>query len=135
MVTPALTGLKEAKDLPFASSLCGACREVCPVKINIPHMLLRLRTRLTEGDSPAEHRAPFLERLLATGYSRLMSSPRLLSWVRRLGRLAQAPLASRGRLRRLPLPLFSRWTKSKDLPALAPKSFRQVWDEELSQGP
>jgi len=135
VVTPALTGLEGAKDLPFASSLCGACREVCPVKINIPHMLLRLRTRLTDGDDAGEHRAPFLERLLAGGYTRLMSSPGLLSWVRGLGRLAQAPLSSRGRLRRLPLPLLSRWTKSKDLPALAPKSFRQVWDEELSEGP
>ena len=132
VVTPALTGLTEAKDLPFASSLCGACREVCPVKINIPHMLLRLRTRLTDGDSPGERRAPFLERLLAAGYTRLMSSPGLLSSVRTLGRLALAPLASRGRLGRLPIPILSRWTKSKDLPALASRSFRQVWDEELS---
>ena len=132
VVTPALTGLTEAKDLPFASSLCGACREVCPVKINIPHMLLRLRTRLTDGDSPGERRAPFLERLLAAGYTRLMSSPGLLSWVRTLGRLALAPLASRGRLGRLPIPILSRWTKSKDLPALASRSFHQVWDEELS---
>ena len=133
VVTPALTGLEGAKDLPFASSLCGACREVCPVKINIPRMLLRLRTRLTEGDSSEERRAPFLERLMAGAYSRLMSSPKLLSSLRRLGRFAQAPLARGGRLRRLPLPIFSPWTKSKDLPALAPKPFRQIWDEELSQ--
>ena len=49
VVSPILTNLPDAKDLPYASSLCGACREVCPVKIDIPRMLLHLRSDLAEG--------------------------------------------------------------------------------------
>jgi L-lactate dehydrogenase complex protein LldF len=49
VVSPVLSGLKQASDLPFASSLCGACREVCPVRIDIPNMLLHLRNEVVEG--------------------------------------------------------------------------------------
>ena len=48
LVTPELTGIGQARELPFASSLCGACREVCPVKINIPDLLLHLRSEAQE---------------------------------------------------------------------------------------
>ena len=54
IVTPSLVGLGQAPDLPQASSLCGACREVCPVKINIPRMLLHLRHKSAEGPDPDE---------------------------------------------------------------------------------
>jgi len=48
LVTPQFTSLGQARELPFASSLCGACREVCPVKINIPDLLLHLRSEVQE---------------------------------------------------------------------------------------
>ncbi len=133
VVSPMLVGLKEAKDLPYASSLCGACREVCPVKINIPHMLLRLRTKLMESPSSEERKTTKWEKLLARGYGRLMSSPGMLSMVHKMGRLVQAPIARKGRIKGIMIPPLSHWTKDKDLPALPSRSFRQIWDQELSK--
>ena len=133
VVSPVLVGLKEAKDLPYASSLCGACREVCPVKINIPHMLLSLRTRLMESPSPGERKVTRWERLLAWGYYRLMSSPGMLSMVHKVGRLLQAPVARNGKIKRIRIPPFSHWTRDRDLPALPSRSFRQIWGQELSK--
>ena len=146
VVSPSLTGLKQAKDLPQASSLCGACREVCPVKINIPRMLLHLRKNLAEGPDPEEKAAGAGERFMARGYTRLMSSPRLLSLAHRMARFLQgplmmlpfSPLAKRdtntsSAIGRARLPLLSRWTRSKDLPLLPPRTFHEIWQEELSQ--
>ena len=133
VISPMMVGLKEAKDLPYASTLCGACREVCPVKINIPHMLLKLRTRLIESPIAGERKVTVWEKLLAWSYYRLMSSPALLSLVHRMGRLIQTPLARKGKIRNVPIPPFSHWTKDRDLPALPARSFHQIWDEELSR--
>ncbi|MBM3926750.1 MAG: iron-sulfur cluster-binding protein [SAR202 cluster bacterium] len=133
VVTPVLVGLDKAKDLPQASSLCGACRDVCPIKINIPHMLLRLRSHTAEGTPDIPSKAPFSEKFMSKAYLWLMSSPARLGSIRTLGRLAQAPLARRGRIRRVPLPPFSTWTRSRDLQPLAPKPFRQLWKERLSR--
>ena len=133
VISPVLVGLNRAKDLPYASTLCGACREVCPVKINIPHMLLTLRTRVTEGANAEDRKVTLLERLLAQGYRRLMSSPAMLSLAHRLGRLLQMPLIRRGKIVRVPVPPLSQWTKDRDLPALPPRSFREIWDRELSK--
>ena len=133
VISPVMVGLKEAKDLPHASSLCGACREVCPVKINIPHMLLKLRTQLAESPDAEERNVTFWERLLAWGYYRLMSSPRMVSAAHTLGRIAQVPVARKGTIKSVPIPPLSHWTKDRDLPALPARSFRQIWDRELSR--
>ena len=133
VVSPMMTGLKDAKDLPFASTLCGACREACPVKINIPHMLLKLRTNLTESPRRSERNVTMGEKLMARAYYAVMRSPAMLSLVRRVGRLVQVPVARRGKIRAVPLPPVSAWTKDRDLPALPPRSFRQIWDQELSR--
>ena len=61
--------------LPQASSLCGACREVCPIKINIPRMLLELRHRTAESEDPQENASPRSERFMAGMFARLMRSP------------------------------------------------------------
>jgi L-lactate dehydrogenase complex protein LldF len=135
IVSPALVGLKQAKDLPFASSLCGACREVCPIKINIPRMLLHLRHKLTESSDPAEKAVSRTESMLAKGYTRLMSNPSLLSLTDKLGRSLQKPLARGGKIERVPFPPLSRWTRARDLPALPPKTFREIWQQSLSREP
>src|SRR6476469_3300538 len=56
VITPQLIGLKKSSQLPYASSLCGACREVCPVKIDIPELLLHLRAEITENAPAAKGR-------------------------------------------------------------------------------
>jgi L-lactate dehydrogenase complex protein LldF len=133
VVTPMLVGLNRAKDLPNASSLCGACREACPVKINIPHMLLHLRHKLAESTDPGERSATDVESLLARGYTKLMSSPGLLSVTHKVGRNLQKLVAKEGKIQKIPLPLLSQWSKARDLPSLPPKSFHEVWQQELSQ--
>ena len=140
VVSPALTGLKEGKTLPQASSLCGACREACPVKINIPRMLLELRRRTAESEDPQQRASSSSERWLAGAYGRLMRSPARMARAAALGRIAQRLLPGRanpgghgrGWLRRAPLPLLSRWTRARDLPPLPPKSFREIWRDELA---
>jgi L-lactate dehydrogenase complex protein LldF len=132
VVTPKLVGLKRARDLSFASSLCGACREVCPVKINIPRMLLHLRQELIESPDPSVRSAPAWDSILARGYTAIMSHPALLAMTTRMLRLMQVPIARGGRIRKAPLAPLSRWTRSRDLPALPRRSFRQIWRQELS---
>ena len=134
VVSPALVGLKQAKDLPFASSLCGACREVCPVKINIPRMLLHQRHLLSESPDPTERSVSFSESLLARLFTSVMSKPVLLTTARKLVRLLERPWARNGTVRRAPLPPASRWTRQRDLPALPQRSFRDLWKKELTSG-
>jgi L-lactate dehydrogenase complex protein LldF len=137
VVSPVLVGLKQAPDLPYASSLCGACREACPIKINIPRMLLHLRRRLAEGRDPAERAAGMAESAAARSYAAIMERPALLAAARGVARLAQLPFVHKGTIKSMPLPPLSAWTGSRDLPALPPRTFRDIWDRELSreQGP
>jgi L-lactate dehydrogenase complex protein LldF len=127
IVSPMLTGLSDAKDLPYASSLCGACREACPVKINIPRMLLYLRKELSEGERyPRERSASMKEKLAMRGFRLSVSSPLMLGASRRVGRLLQWPLSRKGRIIGLPGPL-SGWTRYRSFPALASRPFRARW--------
>lgn len=132
IVSPTLVGLKEAKDLPHASSLCGACREVCPIKIDIPRMLLHLRHRLAESPQESENAATTGERQAAHAYSWLMSSPTALTAAAKVGRAVQKPFVSGGKVnKRVPLPLVSQWTESRDLPAMPRRTFREIWARDL----
>jgi L-lactate dehydrogenase complex protein LldF len=128
LITPQLSGNESASELPFASSLCGACLEVCPVKINIPSLLLDLRSKVAVAHQPPSSRR---EAMLAAGFSFVMRHPawyRLLAAVaRRLQRLALKD----GAMRTSSVPLLSAWTESRDFPAMAPRSFDQIWREEL----
>ncbi len=131
IVTPMLTGLGDAKDLPFASSLCGACREACPVKINIPRMLLALRRDLAEGSDHTDRRSgPVLERVAFRIWGRLFGDNRLLGLALRIGRLVQTPLMRRGSIRWLPSPL-SGWTRHRTLRPLPARPFRDRWNSYL----
>jgi L-lactate dehydrogenase complex protein LldF len=126
VVDPSLAGPERAAPLPFASSLCGACAEVCPVRIPLPHLLLRQRERVVTARS-AERAAGAgggaLERALARAFAWAMASPARYRWASRLARVASLPFARRGWLRRAPG--LRAWTASRDFPAPARRSFRE----------
>ena len=140
VVAPMLTGLADAKDLPFASSLCGACREVCPVRINIPRMLLHLRRELTEGKTyPKEKKVSPLEWLMMKGWRLTVTNPLTMGAANLAGRLAQRVLSTgghlsrRGQLTSLPPPL-SGWTKYRYFPHISSIPFRTRWRKSLKRG-
>jgi L-lactate dehydrogenase complex protein LldF len=130
ILTPMLSGMTAAGSLPYASSLCGACYEVCPVKINIPEVLVHLR----HVEVAQAARAPTLRERLAPEHAamramaRIFANRRLYEAAQRAGRLTQWPLVRDGTIRRLPGPL-SGWTSARDLPAVPPQSFRDWWRE------
>ncbi|MCY3693134.1 MAG: LutB/LldF family L-lactate oxidation iron-sulfur protein [Chloroflexi bacterium] len=134
IVTPGLVGVAQAKDLPNASTLCGACRDACPVQINIPRMLLHLRRQQAESDDTNQRTVSDTDKALAQGFATVMSSPWLLRLGRLVGRALTAPLARSGKIRQTRLPLVSRWTRARDLPVPAGRSFRDRWRDELSKG-
>ncbi|HEU4798910.1 MAG TPA: LutB/LldF family L-lactate oxidation iron-sulfur protein [bacterium] len=116
VITPLYRGLRAAGDLPFASSLCGACGEVCPVKIDLPRLLLELRARVVR-----ERGAAWSERLFVRMWTAVMKHPARLRLAGKAARVLHR-LAAR---RMLPLPYpFSRWTVSRDLPAPPARAFR-----------
>jgi L-lactate dehydrogenase complex protein LldF len=120
ILTPQLRGVGEAGSLPYASSLCGACYEVCPVKIDIPEVLVHLRGRVV-----AETPQPRLERLAMRGLAWVFGSERRFAAAQRLGRLAGRPFVRRGRIRRLPG--LGAWTGTRDLRPVAGQTFRDWW--------
>ena len=131
IVTPMLTSLSGAKDLPFASTLCGACREVCPIKIDIPRMLLKLRNELTEGPTyPHEKRASRIEKALIKGWYIAVRNPFLFEMASKVGAILLRPLVRKGRIKWMPGPL-SGWTRYKDFVPIAAKPFRARWREGL----
>ena len=142
VVSPMLVGLPQAKELPQASSLCGACREACPIKIDIPRMLLDLRKKTAESPDDSQRSAPGSERIFAKVYAKLMSSPRLLRLAVKSGRILQklerlvpfSPMTSdRKWIRKAPFPPLSKWTRSRDLPTLPKRSFHEIWEQGIAQ--
>jgi L-lactate dehydrogenase complex protein LldF len=131
ILTPQLHALQEARSLPYASSLCGACYEVCPVKINIPEVLVHLRERVVEGERSGgglrQRLAP--ERVGLEAMARVFASRRRYEAAQKLARAGQLPLARGGTIRRLPGELGG-WTASRDLPAVPAQSFREWWRAE-----
>ncbi len=127
VVTPGLYGIGPWSELPHASSLCGACREVCPVRINIPRMLLKLRDESARaGKSPAWLKMGLgLYRMAAT-------RPGLYRMGSKLSSRATRLIAKNGWISKLPGPL-SGWTDERDFPAFAKKSFSRRWREERDQ--
>ncbi|MFZ0089381.1 MAG: LutB/LldF family L-lactate oxidation iron-sulfur protein [Solirubrobacteraceae bacterium] len=130
ILTPMLSGMTDAGSLPYASSLCGACYEVCPVKINIPEVLVHLRheevAHTARAGTVRERLDP--ERVAMRAMARVFGDRRLFEAAQRAGRLGQWPLVHRGKIDRLPGPL-SGWTSMRDLPELPGQTFRDWWRE------
>jgi L-lactate dehydrogenase complex protein LldF len=129
VLSPALAGIHSFPDLPHASTLCGACKEVCPVRIDIPRMLLRLRAKGVEaGESP---------QWVSLGIKVLGwigTRPRLFGLAGRVAARLAGAAATDGWIRELPLHLAG-WTASRDFPAPARESFQERWAKRHGSTP
>lgn len=123
ILTPHLIGMDKAGKLPFASSLCGACGEVCPVKIDIPHQLVHLRHRAVNEPSPMNS---WVERLTWKLWAWAMSGPRrygLTFWAIRWGtRMAKFLPWHPDKL--------GAWTRGRELPKVPGHTFRGWWKKQ-----
>lgn len=130
ILMPHLLGLEDTRDLPSASTLCGACGEVCPVKIPIPKLLQRLRKEAVDGDRlhPARvaghgSKRNRLEMLVWHGWTWLSTRPALY-------RLASRVM---GHLRALTPSRLGGWTRYRTAPKPAPKSLHQLMQDRASK--
>src|SRR5882724_3103937 len=151
VITPQLIGLGKAAQLPYASSLCGACREVCPVKIDIPELLLYLRGEITEGPegrgqeqeagTGGRIKRRGIERLAFKLFAGVMTRPRLYEWNTRGARLLQHLIMRDGKIGRVGkflsrvVPPLGAWTNARDLRPLAQSTFREQWRNGLAAKP
>ncbi len=133
ILTPQLQHLDHAQSLPYASSLCGACYEVCPVKINIPEVLVYLRGRVVEKTRRTWKSAFDQERFGMKMMARIFLNAKRFEQAQRLARSAQKPLIARdGWIHRLP-GMAGRWTAARDLHPAPGQSFREWWRSRQAQ--
>lgn len=123
IVTPLYGHSPIVNELPHASSLCGACKEACPVKIDIPNMLIKLRR-----DFHFSGKIGAIEPFAVGVASRALASPGLYKMGSWFGRRATGMMAKNGWIKKGPGPL-AEWTLNRDLPAMSPKPFRERWKE------
>jgi L-lactate dehydrogenase complex protein LldF len=129
ILTPQLLGMEAAQSLPYASSLCGACYEVCPVKINIPEVLIHLRGRVVREQKPVLDP----EALAMKTAAHIFTSRRRFEAAQRMGRLGQWPVVSNGWVKNLP-GMLGNWTRVRDLRALPQQTFRDWWKQRDKAG-
>jgi L-lactate dehydrogenase complex protein LldF len=127
ILSPQLQSLDHSRSLPYASSLCGACYEVCPVKINIPEILIHLRGRIVREDQHTLTGALSAENLAMQAMSRIFLSHRRYEAAQRLGRLGQRLFERKGQLTGLP-GMAGGWTRFRDLRPIPRQSFRDWWE-------
>jgi L-lactate dehydrogenase complex protein LldF len=119
--------LEQYEGLPQASSLCGACRDICPARIDIPRMLLALRR-----DTVERRLLPWPERLAERFVAAVLTSPLRTRFAAATGRLFQRPFVKNLKnpeSQCLDLPDRLNPTKGRALPPLAPRSFHEMWKE------
>ena len=124
ILTPQLAGVENAGSLPFASSLCGACYDVCPVKINIPEILVHLRGKVVR-DKQSRGKAGF-EGTAMKLLARVFASRSLFERSQRVGRFGQKAVVRKGFIESLPGELGG-WTAMRDVYPVANQTFREWW--------
>jgi L-lactate dehydrogenase complex protein LldF len=129
VLTPALLGVREAPDLPNASTFCGRCEQVCPMQIPLPKLMRRHRE------------AEFAQRITSPRYRAglkawawLAKRPRLYHLGARLG-IPALRLFAFGRGSFAWLPLAGSWTRHREFPAPEGRTFQQLWAERQSGVP
>jgi L-lactate dehydrogenase complex protein LldF len=137
ILTPQLVGIGEPgpDSLPYASSLCGACYEVCPVKINIPEVLIHLRGRVVRNRQDRDGLRQKLdpENVAMKSMSNVFADRERFEKAQRLARLGQWPLARGGTIGRLPGRLAG-WTAVRDLKPIPEQTFREWWKMNRGKG-
>jgi L-lactate dehydrogenase complex protein LldF len=130
ILTPQLVGIGNpgSDSLPYASTLCGACYEVCPVKINIPEVLIHLRGRVVRHKQDEKGLKGRLdpENIAMQAMAKTFSDPRLYEVAQKAARIGQWPLARSGAIHRLPGKLAG-WTDARDLKPVPEQTFREWW--------
>ena len=130
ILTPQLQSMKAGRSLPYASSLCGACYEVCPVKINIPEVLIHLRGKVVREDQQTLGGKFDLWNMGMQAAAFAFADAGRLSMAEHLAQIAQKPLVSKnGFIESLPL-MLGGWTQTRDLKAMPKQSFRDWWAQE-----
>ncbi len=120
VLAPGLLGLREAMPLPFASSLCGACSDACPVRIPIPELLLEWRREAQE-----EGLTPWGERAALAGLASAATRPGLYRLAGKMGSRLGATGTARA------LPMLGEWSRDRTLPKPSPRTFRELWREGI----
>ncbi|ENH95551.1 iron-sulfur cluster binding protein [Gracilibacillus halophilus YIM-C55.5] len=128
VLSPLLGGYDQYKELPYASSLCGACTEVCPVKIPLHEQLIMHRRRIVEE----ERESPLSERLAMKGFKQIVNSSQLYRIATKSAPFLTTPFRHGELMHKGPGPL-KHWTSSRDLPAPSKERFRD-WFKTHKKG-
>jgi len=128
VLTPLLGGYEEYKELPYASSLCAACTEVCPVKIPLHELLIKHRRKIVED----EGKSSFAEKLAMKGYQLAVSSPALYKTGTKSAKTIMAPFTTDHSIQKGPGPMKP-WTDVRDFPAPSKERFRD-WYKKREKG-
>ena len=130
ILTPQLHSMEEGRSLPYASSLCGACYQVCPVKINIPEVLIHLRGKVVREDQETLSGKFGLWNIGMQTAAFLFANAHRLAFAQYAGQLGQKVLVSKnGFIEWMPL-MLSGWSQTRDLRAMPAQSFRDWWAKE-----
>ena len=133
ILSPQLQGLEHSRSLPYASTLCGACYEVCPVKINIPEILIHLRGRVVAEDQKTVSGKLSAESMAMHGAAAAFQSQARYEAAQRLARTGQLLFKRGDQLKALP-GMAGEWTRFRDLRAIPRQSFRDWWKSRANRG-
>ena len=134
ILTPQLQELKHAQSLPFASSLCGACYEVCPVKINIPEILIDLRAKVTDQERKTAGKFTDPMYLGLRVANLVFSRAWMFHCAQRMARIGLRFFTRRdGWIHALPS-VGAKWTETRDLRGLPKQTFHEWWEKTGSKG-
>lgn len=128
VLTPLLDGYEDHQDLPYASTLCAACTEACPVKIPLHEHLIRHREIIVEE----QHKAPKMEKMMMKGFAKWASSPAAYKMSTSMARTALKPWTKDEYIEKGPGPLKG-WTDVRDFPAPEKGTFRS-WYKKRAKG-
>ena len=142
ILSPQLSGIEAAENnsLPYASSLCGACYEVCPVKINFPEVLVHLRAKDVESkhavrEFEGNKKAPFSQMDgMMLGAKKLFTSGKMMSIAERGLPMSRLISGRKHKITAVP-GIIGGWTAYRDIPEPPKESFRYWWKKEKGQAP